>query len=981
MFRSLLDLAVPRLVVPSGFLSVLPGVLLGLTSLLPTGVAHAAPTLLFDQIIGSSYLDNAAKSGPGTWYMQALGPDFGIVRFEPGSATWTRIDAPVFESGTSNPQLAGGHVFFRGIPLQGDGLMHIYVVDGDSSIDLSSSSIYAGFFTDLNGQAILAWGDDANGEELWTSDGTPGGTVLLKDINPTGDSSPAFGATLNGYLYFGADDGANGQELWRTNGTAAGTTFVKDIRPGSVGSIPNAFAEVNGLLVFSANDGSTGNELWRSDGTSAGTFRLLDIYSGTLSSSPRHLTNVNGWVYFSATTSALGEELYRTDGTVVQLIKDIRPGTGGSRPQQFHGYGGEVYFAADDDAHGTEVWKTDGTTAGTQLVYDCFPGSASSYGFPGFVNGGGSLFFVGYDGSYGVWRSDGTSATTQNVFRDLGPSSSSPNLLIGNSNYVYFSGDDGTEVGHEPRRLDVVTNAVELSRDLNTENGSNCEQLTAYGDNLLAISDQYWFGRDLWFYDLDIPTNSVSLDDTGWRESQSPEGATFVVDGDIAYFTGWQEETGFEVGAYDGSDLYQVDVIPGPEGSDPIALVVADGHAYFVALTASGNYGLYRLSAPPSPTATLLQEFGAGPLRELTSFGSGVLFVAEDATSGAELWRAQGQQIGPVLDINPGAPGSHPSSLTPMGDEVYFSASQPATGRELWVTNGTAAGTHLVEEIVPGPTSSSPAHLTNGFPFLYFTASTTATGSEIYAATAFGIDPVDEIVPGPGSADPEELAFTGSRLRFSADDGSGIGREPWYLSGRNPVLLGDLNPGAASSNPRDYTSHLGATYFSAANASLGRELVRVAGGVVSVVTESIAPGTASSNPGDRVTIGDRLYFVAENEAYGRELWYVEDTGGPSDVPTPPVLAGGAGLQLRTGPNPFVDELRLEFTLSAASDVSAELIDAGGRLVERFDLGRREAGTHVDEWSLDRGRGIPSGVYFVRLDAGSESRVRKVLRIE
>ncbi|MEZ4648103.1 MAG: T9SS type A sorting domain-containing protein [Candidatus Eisenbacteria bacterium] len=957
----------------------MPRLLPLLLTILPATLAQAAPSLLFDQIIGSSFLDDAVKSAPGTWYMQALGPDFGIVRFEPGTGTWTMIDAPAFKNGSTNPQLAGGHVFFRGVPLQGDGRMRVYVVDGDGSIELSSSDGFAGFFRDVNGQAVFAWSDETYGEELWTTDGTPSGTELLVDINPTGDSNPAFGATLNGYLYFGADDGTTGQELWRTNGTAAGTTLVKDIRPGSVGSLPSTFAEVNGLLVFSANDGTTGYELWRTNGTNAGTFRLLDINSGAGSSSPKNLTYSNGWVYFSATSSTTGEELYRTDGTLVQLIKDILPGIGGSRPQQFHEYAGEVYFTADDGVHGTEVWKTDGTTAGTELVYDCFPGSSDSYSFPGFVNGGGSLFFVGYDGSYGIWRTNGTSATTQNVFRNAG--TASPDLLLGNTNNVYFSGDDGTEVGDEPRRLDVATNAVTLSEDLNTENGSNCEQLTAYGDGLLAISDQYWYGRDLWFYDLDVPTNSVSLDDTGWRESQAPEGATFVVDGDVAYFTGWQEETGFEVGAYDGTDLYQVDVIPGPEGSDPIDLVVAEGHAFFVARTVSGNYGLYRLSPPPSPAATLLQEFGPGPLRELTPFGSGVLFVAEDASYGAELWRAQGQQVGRVLDISPGAPSSNPTFLTPMGGDVYFSASQPTTGRELWVTDGTPDGTHMVEDIAAGPASSTPHELTDGYPFLYFVAGTTSTGMEIYGATPHGVEAAGEIVPGAGSGDPQELAFTGSRLRFSADDGSGVGREPWHLSGMTPVLLGDLNPGAPSSNPRDFTSHLGATYFSAENATHGRELVRVAGGVVTAVTESINPGTASSNPGDRVSIGDRLYFVAETEAYGRELWYVDDSGGPSDVPSVPVLADGTGLQLRTGPNPFVNELRLEFALPAAGDVRAELIDAGGRVVERIDLGQQEAGPHVEAWSLGVGRGIPSGVYFVRLNAGGESRVRKVLRIE
>ena len=40
---------------------------------------------------------------------------------------------------------------------------------------------------------------------------------------------------VNGTLFFTADDGTNGRELWKSDGTAAGTVLVKDISPGSVG--------------------------------------------------------------------------------------------------------------------------------------------------------------------------------------------------------------------------------------------------------------------------------------------------------------------------------------------------------------------------------------------------------------------------------------------------------------------------------------------------------------------------------------------------------------------------------------------------------------------------------------------------------------------------------------------------------------------------------------------------------------------------
>ncbi|GBF00439.1 hyalin, partial [Microcystis aeruginosa NIES-298] len=49
-------------------------------------------------------------------------------------------------------------------------------------------------------------------------------------------------------LFFTANDGVNGYELWKSDGTAAGTVLVKDINPGGSWSFPENLTAVGSTL-------------------------------------------------------------------------------------------------------------------------------------------------------------------------------------------------------------------------------------------------------------------------------------------------------------------------------------------------------------------------------------------------------------------------------------------------------------------------------------------------------------------------------------------------------------------------------------------------------------------------------------------------------------------------------------------------------------------------------------------------------------
>jgi ELWxxDGT repeat protein len=130
-------------------------------------------------------------------------------------------------------------------------------------------------------------------------------------------TGPAGDEHVNGTLFFSAYTDKNGSELWKSDGTAKGTVLVKDIYSGSSkycfrgyygghvcftvvhSSSPNNLINVNGTLFFVANDGTHGRELWKSDGTSKGTVLVADIDAGSASSYPSRLVNMNGTLFFS----------------------------------------------------------------------------------------------------------------------------------------------------------------------------------------------------------------------------------------------------------------------------------------------------------------------------------------------------------------------------------------------------------------------------------------------------------------------------------------------------------------------------------------------------------------------------------------------------------------------------------------------------------------------------------------------------------
>src|SRR2546426_677861 len=62
-----------------------------------------------------------------------------------------------------------------------------------------------------------------------------------------------------------------GVELWRSDGTDEGTVLVKDTHAGADSYISSDLVDVNGMIFFITYSPGSGYELWQSDGTEGGT--------------------------------------------------------------------------------------------------------------------------------------------------------------------------------------------------------------------------------------------------------------------------------------------------------------------------------------------------------------------------------------------------------------------------------------------------------------------------------------------------------------------------------------------------------------------------------------------------------------------------------------------------------------------------------------------------------------------------------------
>jgi ELWxxDGT repeat protein len=490
-------------------------------------------------------------------------------------------------------RLSNNTSFAWGFPLpSGKLLLHseidksisAYDIAGNSFVVLSNTVVVEDSFAFgyMNGKFYFAGKTTNEGIELWATDGTPGGTAMVKDINNgPGDSNPKYGFIVyNNELYFTADDGTTGRELWKTNGTQAGTVRVKDINTGTGDGFnylaPPSFAILNNQLLFSAVTAADGDELWKTDGSESGTTQVKSIFTGTSGSHISGMTLYNGSLIFTAYDNVNGQSIWKTDGSTTGtvlvanlfmnppiVIPPFPPFYVPSIMPPFFSFQNNLYFAGNDGTHGFELWKTDGTGAGTVMVKDIDPSTDGSgnpkSGLPFLqaVKNDTKFFFSAQTVANGseLWQSDGSGAGTS-LFTDIAPGNTSSEPLIlppfstglfQGSKFFFIASTPGVQ-GEEFYVSDGTTSGTQLLKDINPGAGSGYDgtHLAWYytDSKFYFVADDGVDGNELWQSDGNPGSGTTMVADVNTNPGQGSNITFATVAANTLFFFGTDGDAG-----------------------------------------------------------------------------------------------------------------------------------------------------------------------------------------------------------------------------------------------------------------------------------------------------------------------------------------------------------------------------------------------------------------------------------------------------
>lgn len=388
------------------------------------------------------------------------------------------------------------------------------------------------------------------------------------------------------------------------------------------------------------------------------------------------------------------------------------------------------------------------------------------------------------------------------------------------------------------------------------------------------------------------------------------------------YFAADDGQLGMELWSTDGTEAgtTPLDIIAGPDGSNPYQLTVFNGVLYFVA------QGLSFWSDP-----------------------NGVILI-----NGREIFKTDGTAGGtsPVNVAQFDNAYREPLALTVFQNNLYFTAegANSIDGRELWKSDGTGSGTARVKNIHPTPGSPAINQIHNLFPtdnYLFFPADDNVHGTELWRSDGAeaGTQMVTDLEPGLSGSINQMIASTSNKVFFSryqnnvftiyASDGTGPGTIDLQKSGQLPdhIVVNDKFIFTSKDN-----TNFWAIWQSDGTLSGTTLLADIDGAL-----------DQTFGPSQYACVNGVLFFRANDDIHGAELWKIDFATGTRERVAMPGL--------KVFPNPASAFFTMELP-DGWSSARLRVFSASGREILQLPLSNHLSTIDCSAW--------PSGLYFLQV---------------
>ncbi len=589
-------------------------------------------------------------------------------------------------------------------------------------------------------------------------------------------------------------------------------------------------------------------------------------------------------------------------GQLASMVRDLRTtAVGGRSLPHFLGFAADIaYFSAETPSIGRELWRTDGTSEGTRLVADGCPGECDKH-FTTLAQAEDRLFLASspYAGSFNV--SELLVATSD---------PSSVQVILASSGEVNLSSllsDGGTALLGE--ELVFWTSDFSGAAQIYSARGPGSEltslarfEGTAGLGRLQRSGPLVYF----WSYPYGAPAELWATDGTA---SGTHRVATLDVQSEVAVQVSLgahsllfaaQDPNGSEIWISDGTSP---GTRPLSSFADPDATIwtaaASPNRAYFFVDDASFGQELWTTDGTSEGTHAVTSfgfhaPFGSNySTDQLIVAGDRAYFFATNGIDGVELWvtTASGSSASPLAEVCEESDCFADRWLRSIGTQVFFQDEDPEHGFEIWTTDGSASGTHILDDSCPGSCGGFGNVLATSAGRLVYSASQgDGNPTTIFIAAAPWVDSTSLFDPLRGAPtlnyyEQGPALDSGELLYFTAVDSLG-GAEPWVSRGSpsTSLQLADLwGPVESSSQPRNFVASSGTVAFEASGSDYYYESIWLTQGNSATTREASRPPNLCVNANlPTEALADRFVSVG---CYGGFVLIDPATSSVSAIPT------------------------------------------------------------------------------------------------